>query len=124
MFEKALRMKLRFYTDRGVLSVEDLYDLSLQDLNKIAKSLNKELKEADEEDFLEEKSESDVKIELAFNLVIYVLNEKKAEMEIRKNAKAIKEQKDKILNIIAEKQDEATRSMSIEDLQKELDKLG
>lgn len=44
MFEKASRIKLRYSTNRGVLSVEDLWDLSLEQLDPIAINLNKSLK--------------------------------------------------------------------------------
>ena len=44
MFEKASRIKLRYSTNRGVLSVEDLWDLSLEQLDPIAINLSKRLK--------------------------------------------------------------------------------
>ena len=43
MYRKASKMKLRFITERGNLSVEDLWGLSLQDLDKVAIALDKEL---------------------------------------------------------------------------------
>ena len=44
MFEKAARLKLRFTSPSGVVSVEDLWDLSLTRLNKVAQHVNNELK--------------------------------------------------------------------------------
>ncbi|MFA5457111.1 MAG: hypothetical protein WC261_05690, partial [Synergistaceae bacterium] len=52
MFEKATRMKLRIATGKGNLSVEDLWDLNLAQLNEVAKGLNRRVKELGEEDFL------------------------------------------------------------------------
>ena len=55
MFEQASRLKLRFTTARGSLSVEDLWDLPLTsttgkpNLDDIAKSLNRELRATSEE---------------------------------------------------------------------------
>ena len=41
LFEKASKMKLRFSTTKGVLSTEDLWDLSLESLDRIAKNLKR-----------------------------------------------------------------------------------
>ena len=44
IFEKATRGKMRFQF-KGLVSVEDLWDLSVQDLDKIFKSLNSQKKQ-------------------------------------------------------------------------------
>ena len=41
MFEKASRLKLRFKTQNGIIAVDDLWDLTLDSLNTLAKALNK-----------------------------------------------------------------------------------
>ena len=57
-FEKASRIRLRFDTPQGSLTVEDLWQLPLTsrtgraNLDDIAKSLNRQLKETAEESFV------------------------------------------------------------------------
>ena len=51
IFERATRMSLRF-NFKGLISVEDLWDLSLQDLDSIYKILNSKLKQSSEESLL------------------------------------------------------------------------
>lgn len=122
-FEKAARLKLRFNSSRGLLSVEDLWDLQLQELNSLAKALKKTLKEAEEEDFLEDVSAEDVITKIKFDLVLYILNTKKEENKARLMAKENKAKREKILELIASKQDEEQKGKSIEELQAELAKL-
>lgn len=118
MFEKATRMKLRFETNRGFLTVEDLWDLSLTNLNNLAKQYKRALKAEAEEDFLDEKTEEDTITKLKFDLVISVLETKKAENKENLMAAETKAHNQKILGLIAQKQDEDLSKMSIEELQK------
>jgi hypothetical protein len=123
MFEKATRLKLRISTDKGYLSVEDLWDLSLQNLNRIAKVLNKDIKESDEEDFLEETTEKDTIAKLKFDIVLYILKIKKQEFENLKNLQAKKLEKEKLLNILDEKQNESLKNLSIDEIKKKINDL-
>jgi hypothetical protein len=124
MFDKATRMKLRFTTDRGVLGVEDIWDLNLTQLNTLAKSLRKKLKEGEEEDFLNTKSEADVTDKLRFDIVLHILETKKTEKAEREQAEEIKGKRQELLGIIAEKKSAALRDKPVEDLLKELEALG
>ncbi len=123
MFEKASRLKLRFDTERGIVSCEDLWDLSLQELNRIAKALNKDIKSLEEEDFLEDVNAEDAIVKLKFKLVIYILDTKKEERRKLKEAVEIKAKKEKILCLIAKKQDGVMEEKSVEELMAELDSL-
>lgn len=118
MFLKASRLKLRWNSNRGFLTLEDLWDLSLQNLNSLAKSLKKELKAEAEEDFLEEKSDEDTITKLKFDIVLEILNTKKLEAKLASEASATKAHNQKILGLIAKKQDESLEAMSVEDLKK------
>ena len=62
IFEAATRYKYRF-PFKGMISVEDLWDLKLQDLDSVFKLLNKEKKKSDEESLLQVKSEADQALE-------------------------------------------------------------
>ena len=123
-FEKASRLKLRFNSNKGLLISEDLWDLPLTQLNSIAKTLNKELATMEEEDFLEEAVKEDVEVRLGFEIVLHVLKTKKEEAQKRRDATGVKAEKDKLLEIIAKKQDEGLENLSEEELKKKLAELG
>ena len=122
MFQKASRLKLRWNSSRGYLTVEDLWDLSLQNLNTLAKALKRELKATEEEDFLEEKSEADTIVKLKFDIVLEVLNIKKAEAKAAQDEVAIKQHNQKILAKISAKQDSELDNLTVAELESLLKK--
>lgn len=122
MFEKAVKDKYRF-PYKGQIAVEDLYDLPLGALDTVFKTLNAEVKKTDEESLLQTKSEEDDILSTKIEIVKYIFNEKLEEKKNRQEAAERKEKKQKIMQIIATKQDEALRNASVEDLQKMLDEL-
>lgn len=123
MFEYAVRNKVRF-PFKGLISVEDLFDLSLINLDSIYKTLNKQVKQSEEESLLNTKTTIDKELDVQIAIVKHIVAVKLAEQEAREKASAKKEQKQKIMAIIASKQDEALQNSSVEDLQKMLDELG
>ena len=123
IFEYATRNKVRF-PFRGLISVEDLWDLRLVDLDAIYKALNKQAKQENEESLLSEKSPVDEVLEVQIAIVKHIVSVKLAEKEAREKAAEKKAQKQKIMSIISAKQDEALQNSSIEELNKMLDALG
>lgn len=123
IFEKASRDKLRYSTQVGQISVEDLWDLPLQngsnglDLDHIAKTCNKLIKHNKEESFVESPTPADEELELKFEIVKHVISVKITERDEAKEAKAKKEKKEKLLGLLAEKQDEELKGKSTEELQ-------
>ena len=122
MFEKAVKGQYRF-PYKGQIVVEDLYDLPLGSLDTVFKTLNAEVKKTDEESLLQTKSAEDDILATKIEIVKYIFNEKLEEKKNRQEAAQRKEKKQKIMQIIATKQDEALRNASVEDLQKMLDEL-
>lgn len=123
LFEKASRMKLRISSSKGSLAVEDLWDLKLTDLNAIAKDLNKKVKEYGEEDFLAVSTPEEAVDKLRFDLVIHVLNTKKAEAEEKSKAVEIREKRQKLLGVLARKEEEALANLSPEEIRAQLQAL-
>lgn len=123
MFEYATRNKVRF-PYKGLITVEDLFDLSLINLDSIYKTLNKQVKQSEEESLLNTKTTVDKELDVQIAIVKHIVAVKLAEQEAREKASVKKAQKQKIMAIIASKQDEALQNSSVEDLQKMLDELG
>lgn len=123
IFEYATRNKVRF-SFKGLISVEDLWDLSLTNLNSIYKELNKQSKQSEEESLLNIKTQEDELLNVQIALVKHIVSVKLAEKEAREKTSAKKAQKQKIMSIIAAKKDEELQNSSIDDLQKMLDELG
>ena len=122
IFEYAVRNKVRF-PFKGLISVEDLWDLSLTNLDSIYKTLNKEVKQSEEESLLTTKTSVDTELEIQIAIVKHIVTVKLEEQEVREKAAAKKAQKQKIMSIIATKEDEALQNTSVEDLKKMLDEL-
>lgn len=122
MFEKAARLKIRF-NFKGLCTVEDLWDLSLEDLNSVFQGLNSQLKEHKEESLLDKRTQNEELLELTVNIVKHIFETKQQEQKDRENEIAKVQRKQKLLGIIAEKQDSELKDMSINDLNKLADEL-
>ena len=122
LFELASRNKWRF-PYKGYISVEDLWDLSIEELDKVFKVLNAEAKAVGEESLLTTKSTEDAVLDAKILIVRYIASVKDAEAAARKQAAENSEKKQQILSIIAAKQNEALQNSSIEELEKMLEEL-
>lgn len=123
IFEYAVENKIRF-PYRGQVSVEDLYDLNVTELDSIYKALKREAKKADEESLLEVKSEEDVVLSVKVEIIKHIVEKKLAQIEARKKVAENREKKQKILSILAEKQDASLHEKSVEELEAMLADLG
>lgn len=122
LFKNATRGKYRF-SFKGSITVEDLWDLSPQNLDTIYKSLTKELKQSQEESLLVRKTEVDSVLDDKINLVKYIVLTKLKEEDQRNKEREFKEKKQKILGLIADKQDNELQSKSIDELKDMLESL-
>ena len=119
LFLMATRKKYRF-PYRGSVSVEDLWDLGMTALDDVYKSLNREVKKQVEDSLLSE-TVGDAELQNKLEIVKYVFATKKAEAQARKEEAKNAEKRNRILEILEQKQDESLKNMSEEELRKLLD---
>lgn len=122
MFVYATRNKVRF-PYKGSITTEDLWDLSVTELDKIYKTLNAQVKQTQEESLLDSKNEVDELLENQIAIVKWIVSIKLREQEARDKAAEKVAQRQKIMAIIAKKQDESLENASLDDLQAMLDAL-
>jgi hypothetical protein len=117
MYKQAVKEKLRVQTTKGLLSVEQLWDLSTTDLDALAVSLDEEYKSSGKKSFLIAKSVKDKTAKLKFDVVLDILTTKVEEQQALSDAKDIKEHNQKILQLIADKQDESLKGKTVKQLE-------
>ncbi|ECB2088347.1 hypothetical protein CHUBBYTHOR_165 [Shigella phage ChubbyThor] len=119
MFDKATRLKLRFESNKGLLSVEQVWDLSLTALNEMAKGLSRQVKaaETDEEDFIGTKSNVDSELQLRFDVVKHIIGVKLKERDDSKDAAERKANNQVILELIQRKKQQELEGKSVEELE-------
>lgn len=128
IYKKASKKKLRFSTNRGSLSVEQLWDLPKEEIRQLVIKAREAAKKSSGEvsdtelSFLDAPAKTKATDdELRFEILkdIY-LTKKSAEEKAQKRAE-VKENNKKILDLIARKQDEALEKKSIAQLEKLLE---
>lgn len=116
MFEVATRNKLRF-PFRGLISIEDLWDLSVQNLDSVFKTLNSQVKQAKEESLLQTRTSEDETLELQIEIIKYIVSVKVKEAADRLKSKANREEKQKLYAILAQKQEAELQGKTAEEIQ-------
>jgi len=116
LFETATRKKYRF-SYRGSISTEDLWDLDKNALDSIYKELMAEKKESETESLLSEKKTNTV-LEAKIEIVKHIFSVKVEEAQAAEQRAENAAKKQKILAILARKQDAELENKSAEELEK------
>jgi hypothetical protein len=126
LFIVASRRKFRFASERGDLSVEQLWDLPLTskngfNLNAVAIAVNSELKGLAEESFVETSTNPRRReLEQMLEVVKYVISVKQEEAMAAQERVAKQELKRKLQDAIAAKEGQALLDASLDDLRAQL----
>lgn len=117
IFEKATREKTRFCF-KGLVSVEELWDLSLEYLDSLWCELESELEKLPKKSLLATNTKQRDEIEFKQEIIKYIVETKKAEKLANEQSKANAAKKQMVLDIIEQKKNEDLKSMSLEELTK------
>ncbi|ARK07909.1 hypothetical protein phiA829_089 [Aeromonas phage phiA8-29] len=128
MFEQATRNKLRFESAKGPLTVEQVWDAPLTSrngfsLDDIAKQAKRELDALSEESFVEQVSPLKSVAVLKLEVVKHIISVKLAEKEVASKRAERAELRRQLTEALAEKQSDAIKNMSPEEIQKRLKEL-
>lgn len=116
LFKIATKNKYRF-PYKGLCSIEDLWDLPIEELDKIYKHLKSQQKNNNEESLLKSVSKEDKVINNKIEIVKIIVADKLVAKEKAAKAAEKKAQNQRILEILADKKDAALKEKSIEELQ-------
>ena len=119
-FKHAIKKKFK-YPFNGQISTEDLFDLSLKQLDTVYTSLNAELEKTKKSSLLAGSTEETTKrkmLEDKLEIVKEIFEDKQKENAEKLDAAKEKERKQTILRIIEEKENDNLKNMSVEDLKK------
>ena len=123
IFVEASKFKVRFVSTKGLLSVEDLWDLSLESLDTIAKKVNKDLKDTEEKSFIGKKTSANSLLNLKLEILKYIIQVKLEEKEksvarVKRDAKLARLQ-----DLYASKADSELEGKSKEEIAKMIEEL-
>lgn len=127
-FIKASRLKIRFDTPQGPLATEDLWDLPLSvskakrgqraSLDDIAVGLDKQIKEsATVKSFVhKDVSSADESLRMKFEIVLHIIQVRQAEADRAAEQVANATKRQRILDLLARKENEELSGKSTEEL--------
>jgi hypothetical protein len=123
IFVNALAQKLRF-PFKGSISTEDLFSLGLTDLDALYKNLKKESDNLSGTGLIKKTNPAAKTLELQIAVVTEVFSYRQAEINAKKAKTESRQKNAYIRELIAEKQNEALKGKSIEELEKLLTEEG
>lgn len=123
IFEMATRNKYRF-PYKGMISVEDLWDLNQTQLDNIYKALNKEVKANQEDSLMFSQTQTDLDLQAKIEIVRHIYTTKEQDAARRTAAAENAEKKRRILEILEQKQEDSLKNKSEDELLKMLNEIG
>lgn len=126
IFQFATRNKLRFGSSKGELTTEQLWDVPLRsndgfNLDVIARAANKAFKDATEESFVSQaRTPATTRLEMTLEVVKAVIATKLADENEAKTRAENKAEREKLLKILAEKQEGKLSELTEKELQKRI----
>lgn len=115
--EHALR-----YPYKGSITTEDLFSLTVRQLDEIHIALKRQVRKNNDESLLAatDKTDEDIELEVKIAIVKDIFDSKQEQAKLRRDALEKQKYNQKIAGIIAEKEDAALRNKSVDELKEML----
>jgi len=128
IYKEAAKKKIRFTTKKGLLTVEDLFDLPMTttvatrvSLNDIGVEIAKALKNYEVLDFIESKKDpAQELLKLKLEIIKDIIQDKKEERDKAKKEAEKKRQKELVMELIEKKKMSELENKSLEELERML----
>jgi hypothetical protein len=123
IFEQASKLKLRIATAKGMQTVEDLWDLSLESLDTIAVAVDKQLETAGKKSFIGKKDTTNKVLELQLEVLKHIIGVKLEEKATKAARVERNAQLAHLRELAANKSTEALAGKSLEEINKMIAEL-
>lgn len=123
LFELATRRKFRFETTRGNLTIEELWDLSIESLDRIAVALHKKVNSEETVSFVNTSKKVNTNDDLKLEIVLHVINVRVSEATELRDRQLKAERARTIRDELERRKEDAIKTKSDEELAKELELL-
>ena len=120
IYKYAAKKKLTFASSKGMLKTEDLFDLKVEQLDAIYKSLKRQVKDSDEESLLDKKTAADEELEIKIAIITDIVKDKLDAAEAAKKRAEKAAAKQKIAEALAIKENEELMNKSADELRQML----
>ena len=123
LFAQATRNKLRFASVKGDITTEDLWSLTLVALDKIAAELYTQLQTVNVSFLKSNRNKTNELLQLKLDVVRFIIAIKEQELEDKEAEQKRKERKEFLLDLKKKKEEEQYLSLSLEDINKQIDSM-
>jgi hypothetical protein len=120
LFILAAKKKYFFASGRGAASTYDLFDLSLDDLDKVAINLDDQIQKAGKKSFVNKRTDSTTELDNKLEIVKYVIQTKQEEIDARKLRAEKQAKRAELTEALREKELSEIKGKSKDELLKEL----
>lgn len=124
LFKQATQNKYRFESTKGLLTVEDLWDLSLTALDNVAVTLDEQIQKAGRKSFIERRAASTTELDNKLEIVKVIIADKQAEKEASKLRAEKANHKAFLTDLLNKKKLTQLEGLSVEEIQAQLNALG
>jgi hypothetical protein len=122
-FILASKKKLRFATNKGPLTVEDLWDLDLVTLDNLAIALDEKIQKDGRKSFIGRREKSTAEDELRFTIMKTVIETKIEEAEKAKHAATRRADREFLQRLVDQKKVQELEGLDLAEIQRRLDAL-